>query len=80
MFALRRILFVTPPPEHQLRCACVPKLHTLYLSFLCVFLALPTLLDLNTLTVLGGSTNIPSFHHEIFCIVLVGSNIVNTVL
>jgi len=53
------------------------KFYILYLSFLCVFLALPTLLDLNTLTVLGWSTNILSFHHEIFCINLIGSDIVN---
>jgi len=53
-----KTLFVTPPPVHQLCCTCIPKFHTLYLSFLCVFLDLPTLLDLHTLTVLGGSTNI----------------------
>lgn len=69
---IEKTLFDTSPPEHQLCCACIPKFETLYLSFLCVFLDLPTLLDVNTLTVLGWSTNILSFHHEIFCIIIVG--------
>jgi hypothetical protein len=51
-------LFYTPPPEHQLCFACIPKFDTLCLSSVCVFLDLPTLLDLNTLMVFGGRTNI----------------------